>query len=200
MSSSTIAPEYELFPDRYRWTVEQCYAMVAAGQLAGRYELLDGEVVNKMGQNPAHAMTLTRLMTLMTRIFGPEFVRIQTPIALDAPDNIYTEPEPDVAVTLGMPENYSSRHPRAEDLRRVAEVSDTTLRADLLVKALLYARAGIPEYWIIDLPGRQVHVHTEPIDGNYACVTVHGADAAIAVAAFPDRPLRVSDLLPPAPA
>ena len=99
MANTLIAPEYELFPNRYRWTVQKCYEMVAAGQLVGRYEILDGEVVSKMGQNPAHAKAIKRLMRVLTALFGIDLLWVQLPITLVSPDNVYTEPEPDIAVT-----------------------------------------------------------------------------------------------------
>lgn len=171
--------------------------MAAAGRLVGRYELLDGEVVSKMGQKPAHAMTLTRLMALMVRLFGADFIRIQAPITLSSPDDMYNEPEPDIAVTRSPADNYASVHPGPDDLAIIVEVSDTTLRTDRIVKTRLYARSGIPEYWIIDLSGRQLHIHRQPVDGNYAQISVHGEGAAVAVAAHPETQIAVSDLLPP---
>ncbi len=62
MSQNLIAPELEIFPNRYRWTVEACSRLVELGVLEGRYEVLDGEVISKMGQNPAHSNALKRLM------------------------------------------------------------------------------------------------------------------------------------------
>ena len=197
MTNALIAPEYELFPNRYRWTVQECHDMAASGQLVGRYEILDGEVVSKMGQKPAHAMTLTQLLEVMSRIFGPAFLRIQSPITLQAPDSVYTEPEPDIAVTCGPAADYAARHPGPEDLTLVIEVSDTTIRTDLIVKSRVYARAGIPEYWIVDLSTRQVHIHRNPTDESYRLISVHEETDTIAAATRPGDPIRVGDLLPP---
>src|SRR4051812_11349916 len=149
MRDTLIAPEYELFPNRYRWTVEECYALAAEGKLVGRYEVLDGEVVNKMGQNPPHATTLNLILDFLLRLFAPSFIRIQVPVRLEWPDNVYTEPEPDIAVTRGPAKDYASKHPGRDDLVIVVEVSDSTLRTDVIVKSRLYARSGIPEYWIV---------------------------------------------------
>ena len=198
MADTLIPSEYELFPNRYRWTVQECYELAAAGRLVGRYEILDGEVVSKMGQKPAHAMTLTRLLAVMTRLFGPDYLRIQVPITLAAPENVYTEPEPDLAVTRDPAENFADHHPAPSDLTLVVEVADTTIRTDSIVKARLYARSAIPEYWIVDLNERQVHVYREPLDGSYRRVSVHRDDETVSTLAHPEVQLQVSDMLPPA--
>lgn len=200
MSNTLIAPEFEMFPNRYRWTVEACYRLRELGFLEGRFELLDGEVISKMGQKPSHAMTLTRLVRVLAVLFGLEYLRIQTPIALLAPDNVYTEPESDLAVTRETEEAYADRHPGLGELLLLIEISDTTLRTDLLVKARLYARAGIAEYWTLDLNARQLHIHREPVNGEYAAVTVHAETETVAATARPDAPIAVADLLPHIPA
>ncbi|HZT41277.1 MAG TPA: Uma2 family endonuclease [Chthonomonadaceae bacterium] len=77
------------------------------------------------------------------------------------------------------------------------EISDTTLRTDLIVKARLYARAGIPEYWVLDLNARQLHIHREPADGEYTVVTIHAENETVAFASRHDAPIALADLLPP---
>jgi len=197
MSHTLIAPEYELFPNRYRWTVAECSRMAEEGRLVGRYELLDGEVVSKMGQKPTHYLAISLLTQWANRTFGDRFVRVQGPIALPGPDGDYSEPEPDLAVTRESTTAYSDHHPRPEDLLLVVEVSDATLRTDLIVKARLYARAGIAEYWTLDLNARQLHIHRQPVEGEYTAVTIHAEAETVALAARPDAPIAFADLLPP---
>lgn len=96
MGSTIIAPELEMFPDRYRWKVEECYRLMDLGILEGRFEVLDGEVIRKMDQRPPHAITLTRLLRLLALLVGLERLRCQSPISLEPPDSIYSEPEPDI--------------------------------------------------------------------------------------------------------
>ena len=79
----------------------------------------------------------------------------------------------------------------------VVEVSDTTLRFDRTTKAALYARAGIREYWIVDITGRQVLVHRQPAAEGYAEIAAYTADESVAPLALPDEAVRVADLLPP---
>jgi Uma2 family endonuclease len=198
MSNTLISPELEMFPNRHRWTVDESYRLMQYGFLEGRNEVLDGEIVSKMGQNPAHSNALKRLMRVLSALFGLDLLWIQSPITLPAPDNIFNEPEPAVAVTRVSEDAYGDRHPGAEDLHLVVEVSDTTLRTDLIVKSRLYARAGIAEYWTLDLNARQLHIHREPADGEYAVVTVHAETDTVALTAYPDAPITIADILPPA--
>ena len=197
MSNALIAPEFELFPNRYRWTVQECSEMAAEGRLIGRYEILDGEVIGKTGQNPAHANALKRLMRVLAALFGLDLLWVQSPITLLDPDNVYNQPEPDIAVTRESEGASRDHHPGPEALLLVVEVSDTTLRTDLLVKARLYARAGIAEYWTLDLNARQLYIHREPGNGEYTDVTVHSEIETVMLASHPGTPIAIADLLPP---
>lgn len=197
MYSTLLAPEEESYPNRYRWTVEACYKLAEMGFLEGKFEILDGEVITKMGQKPPHAITLTRLMRVLVTLFGAEFLRIQAPITLAAPENTYTEPEPDAAVTRDTENAYTDRHPGPEDLLLVVEVSDTPLRTDTLVKARLYARVGIPEYWVLDLNSRRLHVHRDPVNDTYQTITLHTESESVTTLTRPESAVAVASLLPP---
>ena len=197
MINTLVAPELEMFPNRYRWTVEACDRLMELGLLEGRNEVLDGEIVSKMGQNPAHSNALKRLMRVLSSLFGLDFVWVQSPLTLPAPDNIYNEPKPDLAVTRGSEDAYADRHPGPEDVRLVVEVSDTTLRTDLLLKARLYARAGIPEYWILDLNSRKLHVHRDPVEGEYSLLAAYGEAETIAPLGDPNVSVSITEILPP---
>jgi Uma2 family endonuclease len=188
----------ETAPNRIRWTRQQCEAIREAGILTGRYELIDGEIISKMGQKPPHAYVVRLVMAWLARLFGVETVLIQSTIDLTAVSPQYDEPEPDAAVTAQPVTAYADHHPAPADLLLVVEVSDTTLRFDLRNKADLYARAGIREYWVVDLAGRQVFVHRQPAAGGYAEITAYSAEERIAPLTRPDDGVRVADLLPPA--
>jgi Uma2 family endonuclease len=196
MANVLIAPELEMFPNRKRWTAAECAELAAEGRLVGRYELLDGEIVSKMGQNPPHALTLTLAMRVLAALFGLDFLRIQSPITLPEPDGVYNEPEPDLAVTQEATTEYADRHPGPDDLRLVVEVADTTLRTDLVVKALLYARSGIPAYWVVDVVNRCLYLHHAPTPDGYAEVRVLAETETVTFAEHPDKPVTVRDLLP----
>ena len=197
MSRDLIEPESEIFPNRYRWRVEACYRLMDLGFLEGRFEILDGEVISKVGQKPPHRIAIILLVKWLHSLFDALHVQSEGPITLPVPDGVYSEPEPDIVVTREPTTVYVNRHPGPEDLLFVMEVSDTTLRTDLLVKARLYARAGIAEYWVLDLNARQIHVHREPADGEYRVVTLHAEGESIALAVRPNAPIAIANLLPP---
>jgi len=189
----------ESSPSRIWWTRGQCEAIRAAGVLTGRYELIDGEIISKMGQKPPHSAALTLLQEWLVTVFGGRHVRVQLPIEVAAADPIYNEPEPDAAVTKGPASAYAERHPGPEDLLLVVEVSDTSLRFDRTTKATLYARAGIREYWVLDVVGRQLFVHRQPGGDGYAEVSAYRAEERAATLACPEAAVLVAELLPPVP-
>jgi Uma2 family endonuclease len=198
MSSTLFASEPEMFPNRYRLPVEAYYRLKELGFLEGRFEVLDGEVIDKMGQNPPHSSTLTRLGRILSDRFGADYLRMQSPIVLPGIDGVYNEPEPDAAVTTETEAAYNTHHPGPEDLLLVVEVSDSTLHTDLVVKARLYARAGITEYWVLDLNERKLHVHREASGGEYTSVTIHTESETVSCISRPEDSVAIADLLPPA--
>ncbi len=193
-----IAYTSEPAPNRIRWTRAQCEAIRDAGILTGRYELIDGEIISKMGQKPLHRMAVVLLHTWLAAVFGALFVQTQAAISVGNADPNHNDPEPDAAVTAEPNTAYADRHPGPDDLLLVVEVSDTTLRFDRNTKAALNARAGIREYWIVDLIGRQIFVHRFPAPEGYAEISVYGVDEEVVALARPDAPVRVADLLPSA--
>lgn len=193
----TLPEQLERFPNRIRWTTSQCRAIVEAGILTGRYELIEGEVISKMGQKPPHAYVVGAIMAWLIAVFGSEHVRVQLTIDIADSSREVDEPEPDAAVTIGPPVQFATRHPGPADLSLVVEVSDSTLRMDRVTKAALYARAGIREYWIMDIVNRQLLVHRGPSATGYAEVVAYSQDERAATLARPDTSVLVSDLLPP---
>lgn len=194
--TKTITKKPETFDNRYRLPVDAYYHLKNLGYLQGKFEILDGEVIDKIGQNPPHATTLTRLLGILVMLFGAEFLRIQSPITLPSPDGLYNEPEPDAAITREQEPTYNHQHPTSQDILAIIEVSDTTLRTDLGVKAHLYARAAIPEYWVVDLQNRQLHIHRIPADDEYTEVTIHDETEIVAFVTRPDFPIPITQILP----
>jgi Uma2 family endonuclease len=156
-------------------------------------ELLAGFLVAKSPQTVPHAYAVQQLnMLLLPAVMGRAVVRVQLPLAISAD----SEPEPDIAlVPVG---DYSREHPITALL--VIEVAESSLRKDRVIKAALYAQAGVPEYWVVDLTERVVHVHREGRDGAYARVTRHGAGEGIRPQAFDDVRVAVGDVVPAPPA
>lgn len=189
---------HERPPNAVRWTRRQCRAMLECGILTGRYELIEGEIISKMGQGPRHAYVITRIIAWLFGLFGPDYVRCQLPIEVPGPDSETSEPEPDAAVLDRPAGDFVETTPDASHVRLVVEVSDTTLSFDRNTKAALYARAGIPEYWILDIEGQQALVYRGPAGGRYAAPVVYSAEETISCLDRPDAPVRVQDMLPPA--
>jgi Uma2 family endonuclease len=185
-------------PGRIRWTRSQCETIRAAGILTDRYELIDGEIISKMGQNPPHPLAVNLILRYLARIFGIERVRVQATIEVGDADPEHNDPEPDLAVTEEPADAYSQRHPGPAELVLVVEVSDTTLRFDRGVKALLYARAGIREYWVLDVGGRALYVHRRPAGDGYSEITRYTAEEQVAPTARPEALTPVASFLPPA--
>lgn len=197
MSSTLIPPDLETFPNRYRWTVAECAKLAEEGRLIDHYEVIDGEVISKMSQNPPHRIAVILMIEWLMSLFGARRVQSEAPIALLAADGPYNEPVPDIAVTHEPTTVYFERNPGPGDLLLVVEVADTSFKTDLVAKSRLYARSGISEYWIVDLNCRQLHIHREPVNEAYAVTTVFAETDTVFLAARPDAPVIVADLLPP---
>jgi Uma2 family endonuclease len=116
---------------------------------------------------------------------SPEYVETENPIDVSAEDNLLNEPEPDLMVTSKRGREFTV-NPTPPELRLVIEVSDSTLNFDLKVKAPLYARAGIADYWVFDIQNRLVHVHRAPVLGVYASVEKYSFSDEISPLAKPD--------------
>jgi len=190
--TTLVEREDEIFPDRIRWTRQECAQLAEAGFLTGRYELIDGEIIRKMGQGWMHSDVIVRLTTLFAALFG-SLLRIQLPMTVPGDTN---EPEPDVAVTEQPRSAYRGRHPDAQEMLLVVEVADSTLAFDLNIKSRLYARSGVRDYWVIDVIGRRVMVHRNPTSDGYQIVTTHEETETISLLLRPDISLPVTELLP----
>jgi Uma2 family endonuclease len=180
----------DLAPERVRPLRRVEYEkMVAEGLFEGeRVELIEGVIVELSPQDPRHAGTVQRLTKVLGRaLLGRADVRIQLPLA--ASDE--SMPEPDAAVVkMG---DYDEAHPTTAFL--VVEVAEASLRKDRKLKADLYARAGVPEYWIVNLVDRLIEVHTEVAGAAYTRVTPVRPGESLRLRAFPDIEIAVSELL-----
>jgi Uma2 family endonuclease len=182
-----------------RWTREEYDRMVDAGILreGEKVELIDGEILHKMTQGEPHATGVWLAQYALQQSFGPGFaVRVQLPLA---PDD-FSEPEPDLAVLRGSPRDYDGVHPPAALL--VVEVADTSLGFDRRRKAGLYARAGIPEYWVVNLVEGRLKVHRDaepksdvPLGWRYASLRSLAPDERVLPLGAREE-IAVADLLP----
>lgn len=149
----------------HRFTVTEYDRMLEHGILTedDRVELIRGEIVQKMVIGSLHAGCVNRLTRLMNQSVHEGFiVTSQNPIRLED-----SEPEPDLCVCRYRDDFYSEAHPAAEDILLIVEVADSTLEFDRTIKRDLYAEAGIPEYWIVNLPDRCLEVFRSPLGGAY---------------------------------
>lgn len=191
------APD-EFTPQPYRWTREQFYAMGDAGLFEGRRAILvEGEILAMPAMGDLHRGVVTLTDDVLRGVFGEGFFfSVQCPFDIGEA----TDPEPDVAVIPGQIRDYMEHGLTQAAL--IVEVSDTTLAYDRLQKAGLYAKAGVLDYWIINIKARQIEVYRLPVENaaqpfgfGYADVTAHGVEAVIQPLAA-DRPVAVSALLP----
>ncbi len=195
------APPLEILlsPLRHRWTRKELEAAWASNVFPpdAKLELIEGEVIAKMTQNAPHVACLRRTDRALDRVFGEGFdVRTQVPLNV----GLNSQPEPDIAVVAGSIDDYEQEHPTTAVL--VVEIADTSLAVDRL-KCGLYAMAGVPEVWIVDLDNRAVEVYREPAQmagQTYGCgyrsVQRFPEDQSVAPLAAPDHRLTVHDLLP----
>jgi Uma2 family endonuclease len=179
-----------------RYTRDEVYSMLDAGLLEGRFELLDGCIIDKTGQKPPQASTIQVLLEWLVSCFDAARVRGQLPIDVAPVDRERNEPEPDFALLAEKKMEYRQRHPRGDELLLLIEVADTSQRRDKIQKRDLYARAGVPEYWIVDLPARRVLVHRNPVAGAYTTCDTFGENDTIAPESHPSAAIAISQILP----
>ena len=149
---------------RWRFTVHDYHRMGEAGILHedDRVELIEGELVEMTAIGTRHFSCVNRLTRMLVMSVGDEaIVSVQNPVKL----NEYTEPQPDLTVIRLR--DYRESLPGPEDVLLLIEVSDTTLAYDRGMKLPLYARAGIREVWIVDLPGETIERYTDPSEEGY---------------------------------
>jgi Uma2 family endonuclease len=169
---------------RRRFTVDEVQRMVH-GILHEdeRLELLEGDLVVGSPQGPAEAAYLNELHARIAAAYqGVGHVRNQSPLDL-RPHNL---PEPDLAVVRGSARDYRERHPGGRDTLLVIEIAQTSQDLDRR-KAAIYAAAGVPTYWLIDLPQSRLEAHSEPTDlGGYRqhVVLVGGQNVRFRVSTF----------------
>lgn len=179
---------------RHRITVDEYYRMAEAGILAedARVELIEGEIIDMPPIGAEHGGTVAHLNELLSAAAGQQAqVRVQLPVRLSD----ISEPVPDFALVARRADFYKKKHPGPGDTYVVIEVSQSSLRYDLQVKAALYARHRISEYWVIDLPGRQIRFFRAPSSEQYTDISVQKAPAIVAPIALPDIKIDLTHLL-----
>src|SRR5262245_56219698 len=182
-----------------RFSVDEYHALIEAGFFADdeNYELLRGLLVHKMGKKRAHTLATQRLRELLEKALTGFYADAQEPVTIND-----SEPEPDVSVVRGKRDDYLDRHPLGTETPLVVEVAEATLSHDRGVKKAIYAEAGIPIYWIVNLIDRQIEIYTQPSgptqQPDYAKCEIVSADGEVPLV-IDSRELgrlRVKDILP----
>lgn len=183
-------------PPRKRWTRSEYEDILLATLGQERLELVDGELISKMGKNRPQVNALILLQAWLVQVFGIQFVQPEAPIDVAPEDNPTSEPEPDLIVTNKDLSHFQTLNPGPQDLSLVVEIADTTLSFDLTSKARLYARAGIAEYWVLDISSRRMIVHRDSVEGEYRVITSYREDESVASLSAPQAGLLVGNVLP----
>jgi Uma2 family endonuclease len=190
-------------PERTRrWTRVEYDRLIDLGVFrpGEHLELLGGHLIVSEPQGSLHSASVGLVEDAVRTCFGPGWVvRVQMPIALDEE----SEPEPDVAVVPGTHRDYAAAHPVRPAL--LVEVAESSLSDDRGTKAALYARAGIADYWILNLVDRVLEVYRDPVTGaietsgwRYQEIMILRPNASIAPLARPNAAVEVAAMLPPA--
>ena len=176
------------------YTVDEYFALVETGQLAedDRVELLEGVIVGKSPQTPRHATAVTLAQKVLDGVFAGDLVFNQRPFIA----SIRSAPEPDVIVIRGQIRDFADRHPSEALL--VVEVAHSSLTQDRLSKSRIYAAAGVPEYWIVNLPDEVLEVYRSPDREArlYGETQVLNRSAVVTPLHAPDAQVPVAHLLP----
>lgn len=179
----------------FAWSLERYHQAIERGVLTedDQVELIAGRIIAKMPIGKMHAACVGLLNEYFFDRLGRTYqYRLENPVTLV--DN--SEPEPDFVVVTRKEGFYKTAHPGPADIHLIIEVADNTLERDRQLKAPLYAAAGLPEYWIINLKNRQVEVYLQPdpAEATYGSVTHYREEAVFQSLLVGE--VKVSDLLP----
>jgi Uma2 family endonuclease len=183
---------------RRRWTKDEYYRLGELGFFAGqRVELIEGQIMVLSPQNAPHWSAVERVRRLLESVFGPgHLVRMQGPIDFGQT----TEPESDVCVVRGSLADFTQAHPTTALL--IVEVSDSSVSYDRRRKGSLYARAAVPDYWLVNLKRRRLEVYRVPVADaalpyghRYSARTDLMPPATVGPLALPSAAVAVADLL-----
>ena len=187
-------------PERRPFTNAEYHALAWADILAPyeRVQLIKGDIIVMSPVGNRHATCVSWIndeFSIFRQTAGQAVVRIQSPLVM--PDN--SEPEPDAMLLAWREDRYAFRAPRPEDVLLLVEASFSTFRYDRNVKMQLYAAAGVPEAWLVNLRDDWIESHTEPTPDGYRATRRYEPGDTIAPQAFPDLAIPVERIIPPRP-
>ncbi|WP_282783137.1 Uma2 family endonuclease [Phaeodactylibacter xiamenensis] len=163
----------EIILPLHKFSTDDYHSMSEAGLFEGkRVELLEGRIIDMAPVKSKHASVVKLLNNWLRSALSDQYtISVQDPISLSK----YSEPEPDLAVLDFREDYYAKAHPQPKDVHLLIEVADTSLDKDQKVKLPLYAAAGIPEVWIVNLPEQQLEQYTEPAAEGYRSIRIYRA-------------------------
>ncbi|HVF99656.1 MAG TPA: Uma2 family endonuclease [Chloroflexia bacterium] len=182
--------------DRHRFSVDEYNKMVESGILPedARVELIEGEIVDMAPIGLRHAQCVNNLSWLLSDLLpGKARVQVQNPVQLDQ----YSQVQPDVTLLRFRDYTRDRQHLGPADVLLAVEVSDTTLIKDRQLKLPLYAQAGIPEVWIVNIQQERIEVHSQPEGGAYKTVRRLRRGQSVAVPGFAEAKVKVDEVLGP---
>lgn len=165
----------EVLLKRHTLTVDQYHQIFEAGIITekDKVELVRGEIIAMSPKGSKHSFYVKRITDLFyERLRQQVVVSVQDPIQLDD----YSESEPDIALSLPPLERYLDQHPKAKEVFLLVEVASSSLEYDKQIKLPLYAEAGIPEVWIVDIANREIIVAKDPNEGIYSSLVNYSVD------------------------
>lgn len=180
---------------RHPFTRAEYYFLAEAGMLDPdrRYELLDGDILEIMGQKQPHNALVMLWLKALSRAIDLDFLLCQLPVVFSDTSEL----EPDLAVLQRPSREYiNGDNPPASDLRMIVEIAVTSLAYDMGAKARKYAQAGVPDYWVEDVEGRRIVVHRDPTPEGYASILPFSEEETVSPLAAPNVSFRVGDFLP----
>ncbi|MCA9085288.1 MAG: Uma2 family endonuclease [Planctomycetaceae bacterium] len=176
-------------------TVAEYGVMVEKGafdELTQKIELINGELSAMNPAGPVHDDYIQFLCEWSFQNTDRQEVKVRVQSGITLPE-LDSRPEPDVCWVR--PKRYLDGHPTARDVWLIIEVSDSSLKSDQQEKEELYAKAGIPEYWIVDITHELIHVHRDPAGGRYESIEQFGRDQCLAPQVQPAAVLVINELL-----
>jgi Uma2 family endonuclease len=179
---------------RRHFSVAEYYKMAAAGVFSegDRVELIEGEIVEMNPIGSRHAACVGRLTELLGRlVVGKVIVWVQNPVQVSD----YSEPLPDVALLKRRDDFYAQANPQPPDVLLIVEVADSSVEYDRDIKMPLYARAGIPEVWLVNLPKETVEVYSQPLEGEYREICLVKRGESLSAKSIPNLTIDISAIL-----
>lgn len=181
-------------PRKHLFTVDEYERLADTGIFHedDRVELIEGEIVQMVPIGSEHAGAVNRLTSLFTRLLQERIVAgVQNPVRLPE----MSEPQPDFVLLKPREDFYTKRHPEPADVLLLIEVAESSITYDRGVKLPLYAKAGIPEVWLVDLTKNRLEVYRSPSEDGYGTTSVLESGDTIHIEAFPDVGIAVADIL-----